>query len=106
MEKYFLLGEIKNELEVGIKRLLGTLSMEYCILSSGSSGIICFYRNELGFPHSSVGKESTCSAEDLGLISGLGRYPGERIGYPLQYFWASLIAQLVMNPSAMQESWV
>ena len=85
MEKYFLLGEIKNELEVGIKRLLGTLSMEYCILSSGSSGIICFYRNELGFPHSSVGKESTCSAEDLGLISGLGRSPGEGNGNLLHY---------------------
>ena len=70
-------------LEVGIKRLLGTLSMEYWVLSSGSSGIICFYRNVLGFPHSSVGKESTCSAEDLGLISGLGRSPGEGIGYPL-----------------------
>ena len=93
-------------LEVGIKRLLGTLSMEYWILSSGSSRITCFYRNVLGFPHSSVGKESTCSAEDLGLISGLGRSPGEGIGYPLQYFGASLIAQLVKNPSAMQESWV
>ena len=93
-------------LEVGIKRLLGTLSMEYWVLSSGSSGIICFYRNVLGFPHSSVGKESTCSAEDLGLISGLGRSPGEGIGYPLQYFGAFLISQLVKHPPTMQESWV
>ena len=38
-----------------------------------------------GFPDSSVGKASTCSAGDLGLIPGLGRSPGERKGYPLQY---------------------
>ena len=35
-------------------------------------------------------KESTCSAGDLGSIPGLGRSPGEGIGYPLQYSWASL----------------
>ena len=39
----------------------------------------------LGFPDSSVGKESTCSVEDLGSIPGLGRSPGEEKGYPLQY---------------------
>ena len=38
-----------------------------------------------GFPDSSVGKESTCNAGDLGSIPGLGRYPGEGEGYPLQY---------------------
>ena len=38
-----------------------------------------------GFPDSSVGKESTCNAGDLGLIPRLGRSPGERKGYPLQY---------------------
>ena len=38
-----------------------------------------------GFPDSSVGKESTCNAGDLGLISGLGRSPAEEKGYPLQY---------------------
>ena len=37
------------------------------------------------FPDSSVGKESTCSAGDLGLIPGLGRSPGERKGYLFQY---------------------
>ena len=36
-------------------------------------------------PDSSVGKESTCNAENPGLISGLGRSAGEGIGYPLQY---------------------
>ena len=50
-----------------------------------------------GFPDSSVGKESACNAEDHNLIPGSGRSPGEGIGYPLQYFWASLVAQLVKN---------
>ena len=42
-----------------------------------------------------VGKESTCNAGDPVSIPGLGRSPGEGIGYPLQYSWASLVAQLV-----------
>ena len=37
------------------------------------------------FPGSSAGKESACNAGDPGLIPGLGRSPGERIDYPLQY---------------------
>ena len=40
------------------------------------------------------------------MIPGLGRSAGEGIGYPLQYSWASLVAQLVKNPPAMQETWV
>ena len=52
----------------------------------------------------SAGKESTCNAGDSGLISGLGRSAGEGIGYPIQYSWASLVAQLVKNPPAMQET--
>ena len=59
-----------------------------------------------GFPHSSVGKQSAYNAEDPTLIPGLGRYAGEGIGYPLQYFWASLMAQLVKNLPVMQETWV
>ena len=54
----------------------------------------------LGFLGSSAGKESTCNA-DPGLTPGSGRSAGERIGYPLQYSWASLVAQLVKNSSAM-----
>ena len=46
--------------------------------------------SHMGFPHSSVGKESACNAGDPGLIPGLGRSAGEGIGYPLQYSWASL----------------
>ena len=57
----------------------------------------------LGFPDSSVGKESTCNAGDLGLIPGPRRSPGEGIGYPPQYSLASLVAQLVKNLPAMWE---
>ena len=49
----------------------------------------------MGFPDSSVGKESACNAGDTSFIPGLGRSAGEGIGYPLQYSWASLVAQLV-----------
>ena len=59
-----------------------------------------------GFPDSSVGKESTCNAGDPGSIPRLGRSAGEGISYPLQYSWATLVAQLVKNPPTMQETWV
>ena len=59
-----------------------------------------------GFPHSSVGKESACNAGDPGLIPESGRSTGEGIGYPLQYTWASLVAQLVENLPAIWETWV
>ena len=58
------------------------------------------------FPDSSVGKEYACNAGDPGLIPGLGRSPGEGIGFPLQYSWASFVTQLVNNLPAMQETWV
>ena len=57
-------------------------------------------------PGSSAGKESACNPGDPGSIPWLGRYAGEGIGYPLQYSWASLVAQLVKNPPAMWETWV
>ena len=60
----------------------------------------------MGFPDSSVGKESACNAGDPSLIPGSGRSTGEGIGYPLQYSWASLVAQLVKSPPAMQETCV
>ena len=59
----------------------------------------------LGFPGGSAGKESACNGGDLSLIPGLGRPPGEGNSYPLQYSWASLVAQLVKNPPAMGETW-
>ena len=60
----------------------------------------------LGFPHSPVGKEFACNAGDPGWTPGSGRFPGEGIGYPLQYSWASLVAQLVKNLPAMWGTWV
>ena len=45
------------------------------------SSLLCL----LGFPGDSAAKESACNAGDLGSIHGLGRYPGEGKGYPLQY---------------------
>ena len=59
-----------------------------------------------GFPHSSVGKESSCNAGDLASIPGSRRSAGEGIGYPLQYSWASLVAQLVKHLPAMRKTWV
>ena len=53
----------------------------------------------LGFPGNLVGKESACNAGDPSSS-------GEGIGSPLQYSWASLVAQLVKNPPAMWETWV
>ena len=55
---------------------------------------------------SSAGKESTCNVGDPSLIPGSGRSTGEGIVYPFQYSWASLVAQIVKNPPAMQETWV
>ena len=59
-----------------------------------------------GFLGSSVSKESACNAGDPGLIPESGRCAGEGMGYPLQYSWASLVAQLLKNPPAMWEAWV
>ena len=60
----------------------------------------------MGFPGSSVGKESICNSGHPGSIPGSGRSAGKGIGYPLQYLGASLMAQLVKNPPAMWETWV
>ena len=60
----------------------------------------------LGFPGSSVGKESACNAGDPSSIPESGRSAGEGIDYPLQYSWASLMAQLVKNLPAMWETLV
>ena len=71
-----------------------------------------YWGSHMGFPDSSVGKESSCNAGDPGSIPGSGRSAGEGMGYPLQGgapvapSWASLVAQLVKNPPAMWETWV
>ena len=63
---------------------------------------------KFNFPGISVSKESACNAGDPSSIPGSGRSPEEGIGYPLQYSWASLGAQLKQNPSAIlwTQSWV
>jgi len=57
-----------------------------------------------GFPGGSAGKESTCNAGDPGSIPGSGRSAGDSLGFPFQYSWASLVAQLVKNPPVMRET--
>ena len=64
------------------------------------------YMPREGFPDSSVGKESTYNAGDPCSIPGLGRSAREGTGYPLQYSWASLVAQLIKSLPAMSEVWV
>ena len=59
-----------------------------------------------GFPVSSAGKESSCNAGDPDFIPGSGRSSGEGIGYPLQYSWISLVAQMVKNLPTVQQTWV
>ena len=59
----------------------------------------------VGFPDSSVGKESVCNAGDPSLVPGSGTSTAEGIGYPLQYSQASLVAQTVKSLPTMQETW-
>ena len=61
-------------------------------------------QNQVHFLSSSIGKESASKARDPGSIPGSGRSPGEEIGFPLQYSWASLVAQLVKNSPSLQET--
>ena len=96
--------------------LSGYKSYVYTILYSINCAIglclkkQCIYLDFLNIlllnPGSSAGKESTCNVGGPGLVPGSGSSPGERIGCSLQYSWASLVAQLVKNPPAMQEAWV
>ena len=60
----------------------------------------------MGFLRSSAGKESACNAGYPGLIPRSGSSPGEGTGYPFQYSWASLVAQMIKNPPAVRETWV
>ena len=64
------------------------------------------FKVSICFPGSSAGKESAYKEGDPGSIPGSGRLAGEGIGYPLQYSWASLVAQMVKNLPAMRETCV
>ena len=60
----------------------------------------------LGFLGSSDDKESACNSRDPGSVTRSGRSLGAGIGYPLQYSWASLVAQMVKNLPTVLETWV
>ena len=75
-------------------------------LKSQRLAILRDWEDTVGFPGSSVGKESACNAGDPGWIPGSRRSAGEGIGYPFQYSWAPLGAQLVKNLPAMRKTWV
>ena len=90
---------------LSIKQRFNLFFKHYIIFQSTWTGLLLNYFPLIilfiypGFPHSSVGKESACNAGDPSSIPGLGGSPGEGTGYPLQYSWASLVAQLVKIPT-------
>ena len=70
-------------------------------------GGLTFLHWSEGFPDSSAAIHLQCRRPlHPGLIPGWGRFSGEGVGCPLQYSWASLVAQLVKNPPAVRETWV
>ena len=91
-----------------LEHLLRTFNMMHCsnLLDKYTEVELLGHKVVLGFPGSSAGKETACNAGDSSLIPGLGSSPGEGIGYPLQYSWASLVDQTVKNLCVMQETWV
>ena len=111
-------AEAGHVIDLALGSLHFLLSLQRNILSFLSTGWCCcpglwdpsitspMYHMLWGFTGSSAGKESACDAGDSGSIPGSGRSPGDGIGYPLQYSWTSLVAQLVKNPPAMWETWV
>ena len=88
-----------------LKSLLQHHSSKASILQYSAFSIVQL-SHSLVFPHGSVDKEFACVARDPSSIPGSGKATGEGMGYPLQYSWASLVAQLVKNPPAMQETLV
>ena len=73
------------------------------MVSVTSGGVYDMLWEFMGFPGRSTGKQSAWSAGDLGSINGWGRSPGEWLGYPLHYSWASLVPQTVKNPPAKKK---
>ena len=84
-----------NKISVGHQSIP---QMSVIIPLSPENPFALFSTGSLGFPGTSGGKDSTCNAGVPGSIPGLGSSsPGEGIGYPLQYSWASTVAQMVKN---------
>ena len=66
---------------------------------------LIIYKMELAtFSCGSAGKESTCNAGGLGWIPGLGRFPGEGKGYPLQYSGLENSTDCVVHRIAMSQT--
>ena len=102
---FLLLLSVEYSLPLKISSSLKwALILIILVITNSAYWALCLVR--LGFPHISVGKESACNAGDPSSIPWSGRFSGEGIGYPLQYSWASLVAQLVKNLPAMWETWV
>ena len=74
-------------------------------IRSGRAEFVREYATTWGFPGSSAGKEPFCNAGDPSLIPSMGRSPREGLGYPFQYSWASLVAQMVKNLPALSKTW-
>ena len=87
---------IHSEDLVGASRLKGVLTDGGFLGATVGQNVLELEEHfpRLGFPDSSVGKESACNAGDPGSRGSIG----EGIGYSLQYSWASFVAQLVKNP--------
>ena len=87
---------------INSKQHSGMCSAPYSVIRKGRWGkaaekslIKVIVWRRVGFPGSSVGKESACNAGDPSSIPGSGGSAGEGIGYPFQYSWAFLVAQMV-----------
>ena len=76
-------------------------SADLCVCPSSSTAVLITIASLV----SQLGKSPPAIEGDLGSVPELGRSTGEGIGYPLQYSWASLVAQTVKNPPAMRETW-
>jgi len=82
------------------------ICFDWILVENVHGGIKCWLLRWKITPDGSVGKESACNTGDPSSIPGSRRSTGEGIGYPFQYSWASLVAQMVKNPPAMQQTWV
>ena len=84
----------------------GKTDLKIKTVTRDKEGPYIMIKGSSGFSDSSAGKESTCKAEEPSSIPGSGRSAGKGIGYPVQYSWAYLVAQMVKNLPAMQKTWV
>ena len=97
-----------QDTQLHMQRSFFFFSNKVTSVGSGAKDVSTSFRESTfsSLKNISTGKESTCNAGDPSSIPGLGRFPGEGIGYPLQYSWASLVIQIVKNPPAIWETCV